>query len=186
MDANLRWLLSFYRTSEIGGALFFGQLSKVLRPGPLQQDMTRHFADEAQHARYWTDCLAALGAEPLRLQQTYQDNYLAAAGTPVNLMEILAITLVFEKRVFAQYAHHYRSPALPEPVRETLAKIIADERWHIRWVGRALASMEAEYGRDTVADTLARFRRADEEVYRAAIREHGERLTALLIGVMKR
>ena len=47
---NLHWILSFYRTSEISGALFFGQLANALRPSRIQADMTRHFADEAQHA----------------------------------------------------------------------------------------------------------------------------------------
>ena len=103
IDENLLWILSFYRTSEISGALFFGELARSLRPSAIQQDMTRHFADEANHARYWTDCLAKLGAEPLKLPMAYQNQYLATAGMPTNLMEILAITQVFEKRVVAQY-----------------------------------------------------------------------------------
>ncbi len=102
IDENLQWILSFYRTSEISGALFFGELARSLRPSAIQQDMTRHFADEANHARYWTDCLEKLGVQPLKLPTAYQNQYLAAAGMPANLMEILAITLVFEKRVVGQ------------------------------------------------------------------------------------
>src|SRR5262245_10960380 len=101
-------MLSFYRTSEIGGALFFGQLARRLRSGDIQQNMTRHFADEAQHAKLWTDCMGELGLTPLKLEDTYQDRYLAAAGLPANLMEILAITHVFEKRVFRHYLAHAR------------------------------------------------------------------------------
>ena len=50
IDENERWLLSYYRHCELGGALFFGRLSRVVRPGPLQLEMTRQFADEARHA----------------------------------------------------------------------------------------------------------------------------------------
>lgn len=119
IDENLHWILSFYRTSEISGALFFGELARSLRPSAIQQDMTRHFADEANHARIWTDCMESLGVEPLKLPTAYQNQYLAAAGMPVNLMEILAITQVFEKRVVAQYALHRESPAyrMSLPVR---------------------------------------------------------------------
>lgn len=182
IDENLHWLLSFYRTSEIGGALFFGQLARRLKPGPVQQDMTRHFADEAQHARYWTDCLEQLGAQPLNLGDTYQDRYLAAAGLPVNLMEILAITHVFEKRVFRHYIAHKRQHGLPAPVTGTLDRIMVDEKWHIQWVGRALRAMEPEFGADLIGETLARYSQADADVYQALLREHADRVVALTAG----
>jgi hypothetical protein len=179
IDSSLHWILSFYRTSEISGALFFGELAKNLRPSAIQQDMTRHFADEAAHARYWTDCMAELGVEPLRLATAYQNQYLAAAGMPANLMEILAITQVFEKRVVAQYALHGKSPNTPEPVRRTLAAIMTDEAWHIRWVRDALAGMEDEYGADDIRATLRRFTLADREVYKRTALEHRERVHEL-------
>ena len=37
LDNNTHWLLSLYRTSEIGGALFFGQLAKSTRCAGMQQ-----------------------------------------------------------------------------------------------------------------------------------------------------
>jgi hypothetical protein len=179
INSNLHWILSFYRTSEISGALFFGELAKRLKPSAIQQDMTRHFADEAAHARYWTDCMAELGVEPLRLGTAYQDQYLAAAGMPANLMEILAITQVFEKRVVAQYALHGKSPETPAPVRRTLTAIMRDEAWHLRWIRDALAGMEGEYGADHIRATLRRFALADREVYKRTALEHRERIREL-------
>jgi hypothetical protein len=176
IDENLHWILSFYRTSEISGALFFGELARSLRPSAIQQDMTRHFADEANHARYWTDCLEKLGAQPLKLPTAYQNQYLAAAGMPANLMEILAITQVFEKRVVSQYTLHAKSPNLPAIVGETIKTIMKDEQWHIRWIRDALKDMEAEYGADNIKDTLQRFTLADREVYRKTALEHQERI----------
>ena len=179
IDSNLHWILSFYRNSEIGGALFFGELARSLRPSAIQQDLTRQFADEANHARYWTDCMASLGVKPLKLELAYQNQYLAAAGMPTNLMEILAITQVFEKRVVGQYTLHSKSPNVPIEVSRTIADIMLDEQWHIRWSRGALKTMESEYGADNIRDTLKRFTAADREVYARTITEHGDRLGEL-------
>jgi 1,2-phenylacetyl-CoA epoxidase catalytic subunit len=180
IDASLHWLLSYYRTSEISGALFFGQIARRLKPGALQQDVTRHFADEAQHARYWTDCLAALGVAPLKLGEAYQDRYLAEAGAPVNLIEILAVTQVFEQRVMRQYAAHLASGA-EGPVAETLGRIIDDERWHIHYVRRALKALAEQHGDAPVETALARYRAADARVFEELSLEHGDRLEALAL-----
>ena len=179
IDDNLHWLLSFYRTSEISGALFFGELARTLRPSPIQQDMTRHFADEATHARYWTECLAKLGVEPLKLSTAYQDQYLSAAGLPANLMEVLAITQVFEKRVVSQYMLHARSPKTPTIVQDCIASIMEDEKWHIEWIRSALSDMEDEFGAQHIKQTLRRYTLADREVYRNMTREHAERVGEL-------
>ena len=179
IDKNLHWVLSFYRSSEISGALFFGELARSLRPSSIQQDMTRQFADEANHARYWTDCMEKLGVEPLKLGIAYQNQYLAAAGMPVNLMEILAITQVFEKRVVSQYTLHSKSPDVPLEVKQTIDEIMDDEKWHIQWIRDALKDMEPDYGADNIRDTLKRFTAADREVYASTISEHSERVGEL-------
>ena len=101
---NHHYLLSYYRTGEITGALFFGRLAKMMRPGPIQMDMTKHFADEAAHAHYWTEAIRRLGREPLKLRDSYQDQYNEAIGIPVNVMETLAVTQVFERRAVS-YTH---------------------------------------------------------------------------------
>lgn len=181
---NDLWILSFYRTSEITGALFFGRLARTLRPSSIQMDLTRHFADEAQHARYWTDCIERLGAEPLRLDEAYQDRYLAATGIPANLMEVLAITQVFEQRVINQYARHARAPGLQHEIRDTLDRIMQDETWHLQWVRQALVSMEHEWGKDTVHAAVRRCWEADQQVYGATLSEHADRVQHLL-GISK-
>jgi bacterioferritin (cytochrome b1) len=171
-----RWVLSYYRTSEINGSLFFGRLARTLKPSPIQHDLTKHFADEAQHAWYWTDCLDRLGTRPVKLSEAYQDQYLEAAGLPVNLMEILAITLVFERRVINQYAKHLAVPDLRVEVKDTIGRIMEDERWHVQWVRDALTGMEDRFGEDHIADTLRRYKEADREVYAHTLVEHEARL----------
>ena len=174
-----RFLLSYYRVSEINGSLFFGRLARALRPSPIQHDLTRHFADEAQHAWYWTQCLHSLGAQPLKLSDAYQDQYLEAAGLPVNLMEVLAITLVFERRVINQYAKHRGVPDLQPQVGATIDRIMEDERWHVQWVRDALDGMAERFGKDTIDATLRRYRDADREVYAKTLQEHEERVRFL-------
>src|SRR6266404_2088197 len=105
---------------------------------------------------YWTRCIAELGAEPIQLGQAYQDRYLSAAGLPANLMEVLAITQVFEARVIGQYNLHRHAPTLHPAVKETLDRILEDEKWHIQWVRAALEGMESKYGPDRVRATLER------------------------------
>lgn len=179
-NENELWLLSFYRVSEISGALFFGRLARSMRPSGIQEDMTKHFADEAMHAWYWTDCIKRLGAQPLKLDVAYQDQYLVAAGMPVNMMEILAITQVFERRVINQYKRHNQAPDLHPVVGETITRIMQDERWHIKWIHDALQAMGSEYGKDHIASTIQRYLQADLEVYTKTINEHEERVQHLI------
>lgn len=176
INENEHWILSYYRVSEISGAQFFAQLARSMRPGAIQVDMTQHFSDEARHAALWTKCITDLGVEPLRLKGAYQDLYLSAAGIPANLMEVLAITQVFEQRVLRQYSHHLTLPNVSEPIRYTLKGIMDDEKWHISWIRRELHRMEAEYGKNEIHGTLKRLQEADREVYGKVTAEHAERI----------
>jgi bacterioferritin (cytochrome b1) len=184
LNDNHHYILSYYRTSEISGALFFGRLSKILPPGPIQVDMTKHFADEAAHAYYWTDAIQRLGREPLKLRDSYQDQYNDAIGIPTNVMEVLAITQVFERRVINAYARHERMPNLDPIVKETINRIMDDEKWHIEWIKNALKSLEPEYGKDHIDQTIKRYLLADKEIYAKTMQELEERYDDLLKGKM--
>jgi hypothetical protein len=175
---NELWLLSYYRSSEINGALFFGRVARTIR-GPLQVDVTHHFADEASHASYWTGCIADLGHHAIKQNRSYQDQYLEAAGAPASLMEVMAITQVFEKRVIGQYRQHLRVPDTHPAVRQTITRIMGDERWHVKYVREALAAMAGRYGGELIEETLARYTAADEEVYAKTLAEYGERIDFL-------
>jgi hypothetical protein len=179
LSDNDQWLLSYYRSSEINGALFFGRVSRLVRPGRLQAEITHHFADEANHARYWNECLNDLDAFPIKVRESYQDQYLEAVGTPNNLMEVMAITQVFEKRVISQYHRHMRVPDLHPGIRQTLERIMLDERWHIQYVRDALEEMAGRYGAGHIEATIKRFTEADQEIYAKTLAEYGERVSLL-------
>jgi hypothetical protein len=175
---NDLWLLSYYRSSEINGALFFGRVARTVR-GHLQADVTHHFADEANHASYWTRCIHDLGHTAIKQNRSYQDQYLDAVGVPANLMEVMAITQVFEKRVISQYHQHLRFPGTHPLVRSTIQRIMLDERWHVRYVRDALREMATRYGPELIDETLVRYAAADEEVYGRTLAEYGERIAFL-------
>ncbi len=174
-----RWLLSYYRASEIDGALFFGRLARVIRDPAVQYDLTRHFADESQHSRWWTDCMDDMGVRPMKVTSSYQDAYLEAGGAPANVMEVLAVTLAFEKRVAGSYAAHLKVATIAAPIRATLSRIMKDEGWHIQWVGRTLESMKPLYGDAEVTAAIERYAAADREVYQRTLAEHEEIVQSL-------
>ena len=146
--------------------------------------MTKHFADEAAHAYYWTGAIQRLGREPLKLKDSYQDQYNDAIGIPTNVMEVLAITQVFERRVINAYARHERMPNLDPVVKETINRIMDDEKWHIEWIKNALKSLEPEYGKDHIDQTIKRYLLADKEIYAKTMQELEERYDDLLKGKM--
>lgn len=178
LTENELWLLSFYRVSEINGAQFFAQLVRNIRQPEIQHNLTRHFSEEAQHAWIFTDCLKQLGHSPIKVAKTYQD-YIADIGMPVNLMEILALTNVFERRVISHYSQQSRIQTQHSLVRETLQRIKLDEHWHLKWVNQALRKMEPVYGEQTIKDTIARYRSIDNAVYAKLLAEYQQRFTHL-------
>lgn len=179
VNDNDRWMMSYYRVSEINGALFFGRVARIMRPGQLQCQVTHHFADEAAHSSYWTSCMEDLGCHPEKQRATYQDRYFAALGVPANLMEVMAITLVFEKRVIGHYRRHLIYPDTHPRIKQTIERIMLDERRHVKYVREALDDMGAKYGADFVAQTLKRYEDADADAYAGMVSEFGERMTFL-------
>lgn len=168
--------MSYYRSSELAGALFFGRLAGVLPAGQLQNDITRHFADESMHAYYWTQSLSDLGFKADRIRDAYQDAYLEAMGVPANVMEILAVTKVFEERVLSQYQAHLAISNLHPVIEKTIRRIVDDEHFHVQWINKTLKAMEADFGAAHIASTLNRLKTADEAVYQKTRQEHKERL----------
>jgi len=173
------WLLSFYRVSEISGSLFFGRLARSIKDPEIKIHMTKHFADEAQHAWLWTKCIHSLGFKPLHLKSSYQDQYTVKAGLPGNMMEILCLTQVFEKRVLAEYQKHLELPNLHSQIQKTLSYIAQDEKWHINWISKRLKGMEKDYGKKAIKDKLDFYEEIDRQVYQNTVDEHQERINSI-------
>lgn len=159
------WIMSYYRVSEIAGAMLFGKVARRIKDETLRVLMSRHFADEARHAWVWTDAIVKVGGIPLEIPNTYQSRYGAEVGLPTSELELLGITQIFEKRVIQQYRAHQKRKGIHPVVAAALKDIMSDEQWHLKWVKDQLKALEKQHGKQAVADTVERYREIDERVY---------------------
>jgi acyl carrier protein len=162
---NELWLLSYYRESELAGALLMGRLARETDDDDLRVRLTEHCAEEARHAWAWTETILKVGGTPRRVSETYQSRYHAAVGNPSNLLEVLALTQIFERRVVRHFKAHLMWPGTHPEVLKTLQQLIDEEVGHIRWVKDRLDDYAAVNGETVVKEMLDRFQRIDEQVY---------------------
>lgn len=169
--------LNFYRASELHGGLILGALVRRVRDPQLILDLTRHAAEEIVHAQLWTEAMLAVGGHPWPTRDTYQARYAAVLGTPLTILDVLALTQVFERRVYRHFTEHRKRPATHPVVAATLERMLAEEKGHLRWVKRWLDT-QAETRPEVVRETLRRYAAADAVVYRALLVDFGWRLAA--------
>jgi acyl carrier protein len=162
---NELWLLSYYRESELAGALLMGRLARETDDDDLRVRLTEHCAEEARHAWAWTETILRVGGTPRRVSETYQSRYHAAVGNPSNLLEVLALTQIFERRVVRHFKAHLAWPGTHPEVARTLQQLIDEEVGHIRWVKDRLDAYGETHGELVVREMLDRFQRIDEQVY---------------------
>ena len=165
ISENELWLLSYYRESELAGALLMGRLARETDDDDLRVRLTEHCAEEARHAWAWTECILNVGGTPRKVSETYQSRYHAAVGSPSNLLEVLALTQIFERRVVRHFRAHLSWPGTHPEIKRTLQQLIEDEADHIRWVKDRLDDYAATNGEVVVKEMMERFKRIDEDVY---------------------
>ena len=165
ISENELWLLSYYRESELTGALLMGRLARETDDDDLRVRLTEHCAEEARHAMAWTECILKVGGAPKKVSETYQTRYHAAVGNPTNLLEVLALTQIFERRVVRHFRAHLSWPGTHPEIKRTLQQLIDEEANHLRWVKDRLDDYGAAHGEIVVKEMMARFKRIDEEVY---------------------
>src|SRR5687768_11761270 len=130
---NLAWKLNWYRQSELEGALLLGRMVRVAETGELVARLTKHCADEARHAQLWTECVIDLGLPFIRIHRSYQSLFLDHGGAPTRLIDVLAFTQIFERRVHKRFHDEIADPTLPDAARTTFLTMIHDEKDHLEW-----------------------------------------------------
>jgi len=170
-------LLNFYRASELHGGLILGQMVRRTRDPELILNLTRHSAEEVMHAQLWTEAIIAVGGRPAPVRETYQTRYAAEVGTPLTLLEILALTQVFERTVYRHFTEHLRRPGLHPIIAATLQRMLEEERGHLKWVKLWLDKQAASRPTE-VREVMRRYAAADELIYAAISAEYGWRLAA--------
>src|SRR5688572_27113097 len=133
-NRNLAWKLNWYRQSELEGALLLGRLVRVARDGELIAKLMRHCADEARHGQLWSACIAELGLPYICIHRSYQSFFLEHGASPSSLIEVLAFTQIFERRVHKRFTEELESSGIPAPLRATFEVMLHDEKDHLEWV----------------------------------------------------
>jgi hypothetical protein len=126
-----RWLVNFYRNSELHGALLMGRLARTVADPGLLVEMTAHCATEAR---------LDPAIPPI------QEQYAAEGGVPGALVDILVLSETLERRVRDSYHRHLACEAPHPAVAETLAAIVAEMdakhgAEHAGWIEQALGGM---------------------------------------------
>ena len=170
-------LLNFYRASELHGGLLLGQFARRARDGALVLQLLRHAAEEVEHARLWTETILCVGGRVAPVRRTYQAFYAEAIGRNVGMLETLALTQVFERRVYRHFLEHLRRPGIHPAVATTLRRMLEEEKGHLSWVKQWLDEQAASRGA-TVAALMARFTAVDRQIYGAVTAELGWRSAA--------
>jgi demethoxyubiquinone hydroxylase (CLK1/Coq7/Cat5 family) len=170
-------VLNFYRASELHGGLILGQMVRRTRDPELILNLTRHSAEEVMHAQLWTEAILAVGGRPAPVRETYQTRYAEEVGTPLTMLEILALTQVFERRVYRHFTTHLRQPGLHPAIAATLKRMLDEERGHLQWV-KAWLDKQSVTRPTEVREVMQRYAAADELIYATLSAEYGWRLAA--------
>ncbi len=157
-------VLNFYRASELQGGLLLAGLATRVRDPELMLQLTRHGAEEVLHSQLWAETIVEVGGRPWPTSDTYQSRYAAELGHPAVLLEVLALTQVFERRVYRHFTEHLRRPGTHPAVRATLRRMLHDERGHLVWVRRWL-DRQAASRPERVAEVMRRYAEVDRRVY---------------------
>jgi len=156
-------LLNFYRASELHGGLVLGRLVLHVRDPDLILRLTAHSAEEVLHAQLWTETIVAVGGRPSPTSDTYQARYAASIGAPSSLLEVLALTQVFERGVYRHFMLHLRRPGTHPRVQATLRRMLADERGHLSWVKEWL-DRQTGARRAAVPELMRRYSEVDTTI----------------------
>ena len=136
---SLAWRVSWYRHSELEGSLLLGRVVRHATDAYLVRELTRHAAEEARHAWVWTRAIDAAGLPTLRIYRSYQSFYRDELAPPRTLLDVLALTHVFEQRVERHFTDELTRSGVPQPIRRAFALMLHDEQHHLHWVGQWLA-----------------------------------------------
>ena len=157
-NRNLTWKLNWFRQSELEGALLLGRMVGTVGDRTLAARLTKHCAEEAEHSRLWSEVIAELGLPHVRIFRSYQSLYLRHGGAPSTLLDVLAFTQIFERRVHQRFHEEQRRADLPQAVRRTFARMIEDEKDHLAWVAAWLRTAPG------ATDALHRYEQIDRAV----------------------
>lgn len=165
INADELAILSFYRASELAGAILLGKLALQTGNDRLREPLTEQMAEEARHAWLFTKLISDLGATPMRMTRTYQSEVGKVFGLPQSMLDVLCLTQVLEVEVLEHYVRHAQMPNLHPAVQATLSTIIEDEEGHVGWIREELDRYAARHGSAKVDAAMQRAEAARVAVF---------------------
>lgn len=156
---DLILLLNQLRGAELRGAGVILRLGRMADTSEVRANFTRHLRDEGVHAWLWTRCIAKLGGEVVDVEDPYQARLAAHFGLPRTIDELLAVTVVSERRGVTTYEELRDKSGIPAPVASAANAILRDERWHVSWITEELEAHSPEL----VGPLMQRAEAADRE-----------------------
>jgi rubrerythrin len=169
--------LNFYRASELHGGLILGQVARRMRDAALSNDLLKHSAEEVEHARVWTETIIQVGGRVHPVRDTYQSRYAREIGRPVGVLHVLALTQIFERRVYRHFTEHLRRPGTHPAVQRALRQMLEEEKGHLSWVKRWLDQQALVRGQ-VVGEIMRQYAEVDRRVYDCLTTELGWRMAA--------
>lgn len=158
-------LFNYYRDAELRGADLILRLMNRADDLGLQEPLTRHLADEAQHAWLWTERIRALGGQPMAIDDRYHRYLRRKAGLSTDLLDLLTLIFVVEERIDKRYEEHAARPGVAPETLQVLSEIRANEAWYLVWMAEKLRELEQSEGKERVAATLSRYRALEAEAF---------------------
>ena len=128
------WRLNWYRQSELEGALLLGRMVKTAVDPWVSYQLTKHCAEEANHSLLWNGVITELKLPTIRIFRSYQSFFLQVGNHPKSLVEVLAFTQIFERRVHQAFTRELKDPKTPQPAKKAYLQMLQDEKGHLSWV----------------------------------------------------
>jgi len=138
VERQLAWKFNWYRQSELDGSLLLGRMVKFAPDAWTLSHLIGHAAEEAHHSLLWSEVIQKLTLPLIQVQRSYQSFFLLQNRPPTSLLEVLAFTHIFEKRVHITFTRELNDPRTPETARAAYRQMIEDEKGHLGWVAEWL------------------------------------------------
>src|SRR5262249_2773962 len=126
VDPRLVTMFSYYRDAELRGATLLLKLLQRMDDPDAQVKLTRHLANEVQHAWLWTKRITDLGGTPEKVDDGYQRRIGQEVGIPKTLEQLLALTIVVEERALARYLTHAAAAGVDAETLAVLHEVTKD------------------------------------------------------------
>jgi bacterioferritin (cytochrome b1) len=163
-DERMVRLFSYYRDAELRGAgLLFKLIGRMEDPDS-QVKLSFHLADETRHASLWTKRITELGAQPVAVDDGYQVRIGRALGIPKTLVDLLALTVIVERRAAARYEAHSRRPDIDPETRQVLEEVTRDEKWHLSWIEKKMYELAGDGGTERARARLEEYAAIERQV----------------------